>query len=52
MLTHPKARYSTLTVVLLVVYEFVFNNKTASEMKRINFKQDVAKTAAPLTQAL
>jgi hypothetical protein len=36
----------------LRLYEFVFNNKTASEMKRINFKQDVAKTAAPLTQAL
>jgi hypothetical protein len=33
----------------LRLYEFVFNNKTASEMKRINFKQDIAKTAAPLT---
>ena len=36
----------------LRLYEFVFNNKTASEMKNIKFKQDVAKTAGPLTQAL
>ena len=36
----------------LRLYEFVFNNKTATELKKVNFKQDVARTAAPLTQAL
>ena len=29
----------------LRLYEYVFNNKTASEIKRINFKQEEVKTA-------
>ena len=33
----------------LKLYEFVFNNKTASEIKRINFNQDEARKVAPLT---
>lgn len=34
------------------LYEFVFNNTTASEIKRINFVQEEAKKASPLQQAL
>ena len=36
----------------LKLYEFVFNNKTASELKRINFPQESAKQAPALSQAL
>jgi len=36
----------------LRLYEYVFNNKTASELKRITFKQEEAKTSAPLGNAL
>lgn len=36
----------------LRLYEFVFNNKTASEIKRINFTEEEARKAAPLTHAL
>ena len=36
----------------LRLYEFVFNNKTASEIKRINFTEEEARNAAPLNQAL
>ena len=36
----------------LRLYEFVFNNTTASEIKRINFVQEEAKKASPLQQAL
>lgn len=36
----------------LRLYEFVFNNKTASELKRINFKQESAKQAPALGVAL
>jgi hypothetical protein len=36
----------------LRLYEYVFNNKTASEIKRINFQQEEAKNAMPLQQAL
>jgi len=32
----------------LRLYEYVFNNKTASEIKRINFQQEEAKNAMPL----
>jgi hypothetical protein len=36
----------------LRLYEFVFNNKTASELKKINFKQESAMNAPALSQAL
>lgn len=36
----------------LRLYEYVFNNKTASELKRITFKQEEAKVCAPLGNAL
>lgn len=36
----------------LRLYEFVFNNKTPSELKKINFKQESAVTAPALGQAL
>ena len=36
----------------LRLYEYVFNNRTASEIKRINFTQEEAKTPMPLTSAL
>jgi len=36
----------------LRLYEFTFNNKAPSEMKRINFVQEEAIIALPLTQAL
>ena len=36
----------------LRLYEYVFNNKTASELKRIVFKQEEAKVAKPLGHAL
>ena len=32
----------------LRLYEFVFNNTTANEMKRINFTVETVKTAKPL----
>ena len=32
----------------LRLYEYVFNNKTASEIKRINFDQDEARNAGSL----
>lgn len=34
------------------LYEFVFNNNSENEMKRINFKQEQARTAKPLCKAL
>ena len=34
------------------LYEFVFNNNSENEMKRINFKQEAARTARPLGKAL
>ena len=36
----------------LRLYEFVLNNKTASEMKRVNFTQEQARKPAPLDRAL
>ena len=36
----------------LRLYEYVFNNKTASELKRITFKQEEAKVCGPLGNAL
>ena len=36
----------------LRLYEYVFNNKTASEIKRINFNQDEARVAGSLSKAL
>jgi hypothetical protein len=36
----------------LRLYEFVFNNKTPSELKKINFKQESAISAPALGQAL
>ena len=36
----------------LRLYEYCFNNKTASELKKITFTQEVTATIAPLTQAL
>ena len=36
----------------LRLYKYVFNNKTASEIKRINFDQDEARNAGSLQQAL
>ena len=36
----------------LRLYEYVFNNKTASEIKRINFDQDEARNAGSLQQTL
>lgn len=34
------------------LYEFIFNNTSANEMKRINFVMETVKTAKPLSQAL
>ena len=34
------------------LYEFVFNNNSENEMRRINFKQEAARTARPLGKAL
>lgn len=36
----------------LRLYEMVFNNKTASEIKRVNFEEDQARKAAPLKESL
>jgi len=36
----------------LRLYEYVFNNKTASELKRITFTQEEAKVTSPLGNAL
>ena len=36
----------------LRLYEFVFNNKSPNEVKRINFKEEVARNEKPLGDAL